>query len=445
MNFNNAPFDSLEQLILPISAINDGEYHHLAIVHDAATLGTKIFLDGGQVGFFAMAARAYQAVQLSDAYFVLGNDITSSAYGLNPTRRFEGDISDVSIWNRALSFDEIQSLISGNITVNSPGLRAWYKLDEPSGIALIDATGRNANGRLGKVNDTLSLPTRTIRLVPQQSLPDQPNVDLNADGIADLVIGATLRSTNVPKAGEISFLYGERVSRALPSVFDVLENWSVAGSGSFVKDLGTGQPTRFDLGGSPFTLATATSERWFQFTTVGDGKADNMIRLNGQVRMDLIDAQGGVLVENQAAISMRTLSAGTYYLRVFSPSGPAALANAYSVPLGNLFDDSALARLEDAIVSDSYKAAADATDLGIDKVQLGGASTFSLDAANQISLTFPMWVGKLFPTRDPPMTRLPFSLAIDRFAPREKRRPLALPARSKTASASMPMECSHLI
>ncbi len=387
-NFNNSPFQIAQEQILPIPPINDGEYHHLVIVRDAASLLTKVFLDGDEVGSFAMPANSYNAVQLSDAYFVLGSDITSSTYATNPARRFEGDLSDLSIWSRALTFSEIQSLYSGNMKSSDPVLRAWYKLDEASGLELIDSTGRNANGRLGKPNDPSSLPTRTVRPDRQRSLPLQPNVDLNADGVSDVVIGASFSSSTGPKSGQIHFLYGERASQKLPAVFDVLENWSVAGSGSFVKDTGTGRPTRFDLGGTPFTFATGSSERWFQFTTVGDGKADNMIQLNGQVRMDLLDSLGGVLVSNQSAISMRTLTAGTYYLRVFAPSAQAALANAPSIPLGNLFDDSANTRLTDAVVTDSYRAIAEAADLGVDSVRLGGTSTFNLDAAGLIPFNF---------------------------------------------------------
>ena len=310
--------------------LNDGEYHHVVIVVNFTTDQVSAYMDGGFLGTISNAGIV--PLNISENYLVLGNDITNANYGVNSANRFDGDISNVSFWNRALSANDVRSIRNGNLSGTEPGLQAWFKLDEPSGNALIDSkqsTSSRPGGSLGNnVQDPASLPSRTNRFSPVSKLPVQPYLDLNSDGLSDLVIVSPFGATSLSNAGRASILYGERSAQTLPlnGVFDVLENWSVSGSGSFVKDSGTGQPVRFDLGGEPFTLANASADRWFQFTTVGDGNADNAIRLNGSVRMDLLDSRGGVILENQSAISMRTLPADTYYLRVYSASTTTSLA-----------------------------------------------------------------------------------------------------------------------
>ncbi len=367
-----------------IPRFNDGEYHHLAITRAAAVSQVRIFLDGVAVATWQAPAAVFLPIDAEAVY--VGNSsltVVPSLFG----ERFKGDLSDLSFFNRALSDAEVRSISQGNLTETMVGLRARYKLDEASGTALVDATGQNPDGQLGISSISNSTPNRGTFFTAEHSQSSQPFLDLNNDQVSDLAIAAAFSNVGANASGRISVVSGARAPRTLPATFDVLENWSITGN-SFVRDTGTGQPTRFDFGGSPFTFAAGSTERWFQFTTVGDGTAANTIRLNGPVRMDLLDAAGGLLQRDQTAISMRVLPAGTYYLRVFLPTSTTGVANSQAIALGNLFDDANTVRIENAIITDTYKAAADATDLGVDKVQLGGASTFSLDAANQIPFNF---------------------------------------------------------
>jgi hypothetical protein len=82
-------------------------------------------------------------------------------------------------------------------------------------------------------------------------------------------------------------------------------------------DRGTGRPEWFDDNGQPYVLAANTTERWFRFATLGDGKAGNWIRLHGQVNADLVDANGGVLAAGQQIFDMQSIPAGVYYLRAY--------------------------------------------------------------------------------------------------------------------------------
>jgi ELWxxDGT repeat protein/VCBS repeat-containing protein len=110
------------------------------------------------------------------------------------------------------------------------------------------------------------------------SLSGRPATDLNGDGIHDLLIGAAGASGVidgiVPDAGRIYVVPGAPALFDLPDVFDFLANLTVTGSGDFLVDEGTGRPAEFTSGFAP-----GESERWFRFTTLGDGRSGNVIAL----------------------------------------------------------------------------------------------------------------------------------------------------------------------
>ncbi len=371
--------------------VADGEFHHLVVVRNRSAGSSfgfwYLYLDGAFIG--SNTTIAANSVAVSQNFLILGNRINSATTTLDSATRFEGEIADFSVWNRVLGSDEIQTIRDGRMIGNESGLRAWYRFNESTGTALIDSTGRNANGRLGRLNDANSQPSRSTWYLTAPSLPTQSEVDLDGDGIDDLIIDAPTGTTSVSRSGRVNVIYGKRAKQALPATYDVLENWSVAGSGSFIKERVAGQTIRFDDGGDPYKFPGNNSdERWFQFATLGDGNSDNFIRLNGAALFDLLDHEGGVMAQGLSAYSMRTLPAGTYYLRVYSPDTAAQLPYAPAIPLGNLFDDSATSRLEIALQSNTFKATAEEADLGVARVELAGSATKTLFAGAPFDFNF---------------------------------------------------------
>jgi len=66
---------------------------------------------------------------------------------------FKGNLANVAIWNRALSSDEINSVMWKSYEAlsgaESNGLQAWYSLDDISGTSVPDSSG---NGNTGTAN-----------------------------------------------------------------------------------------------------------------------------------------------------------------------------------------------------------------------------------------------------------------------------------------------------
>jgi hypothetical protein len=77
--------------------------------------------------------------------------IGSRAYSL--ADYFDGNLANVAIWNRALSSDEINSVMwksyEALTSAESNGLQAWYSLDDISGASVPDSSG---NGNTGTAN-----------------------------------------------------------------------------------------------------------------------------------------------------------------------------------------------------------------------------------------------------------------------------------------------------
>ncbi len=169
--------------------------------------------------------------------------------------------------------------------------------------------------------DGLSGPfdTTTFQLKHDGSFFLSPSIDLNADGIDDLVVNARLATDDTGnQVGRSYVIYGARRRGLVPGNFQVLENISFPGSGAFVADR-SGIPVMFDNGGQPYELPV--SETWFQFSTLGDGKAGNYIRFDGDVTADLLTADGGLILSQQSIFDLRTVKAGTYFMRVSGATG----------------------------------------------------------------------------------------------------------------------------
>ena len=105
------------------TAINSNEWVYVTASYDGSTI--KLYLNGS----LDQSASTTQTVSTTtDA--VIG----SKSYSSSANIPFNGNLANVAIWNRALSSDEINSVMwksyEGLTGTESNGLQAWYSLDD---------------------------------------------------------------------------------------------------------------------------------------------------------------------------------------------------------------------------------------------------------------------------------------------------------------------------
>jgi carbonic anhydrase/acetyltransferase-like protein (isoleucine patch superfamily)/Leucine-rich repeat (LRR) protein len=159
---------------------------------------------------------------------------------------------------------------------------------------------------------TLTLAERDLELEGEGAadglgrLATTPALDLDGDGVADLLVGAVDASGQIggerAEAGRLYLAQGspERFPLPGPDDREVLGTRTVTGSGTYLVDQATGRPERFEE-----TLAAGVAERWFRLSTLGDGWPDHFLRLVGhreETRLAVPShAAGGVLMLDLSA------------------------------------------------------------------------------------------------------------------------------------------------
>ena len=106
-----------------------GEWHHLVVVSDGSSPYCKVYLDNSEV---STSGALGQAVDISTATLIIGDQApTLTAFP------FDGIISEVAVWNSALSSGNVSTLWNSGVqgadanTVDGGNLLNWYKCDNP--------------------------------------------------------------------------------------------------------------------------------------------------------------------------------------------------------------------------------------------------------------------------------------------------------------------------
>ncbi|MCA9125996.1 MAG: DNRLRE domain-containing protein, partial [Planctomycetales bacterium] len=304
----NAPAGFI-RLNFPIDeSIDLNERHHFAVTRES-TGHVEVRMNGISIG---RQNAPIIPIDLGSSTNLLLGATPSSASSFDPDEDvilspIATTLDEFTVWNRSLSQREILGVINGEFEEDANGLVAWYDFGPSDALQLTDRNGQY-HGRIPS-NATIA-PLRNTTI--SRSLSAAAAVDVNADGIDDLVFSS--RQSTADAFSHVAIING---AYSLPTgQFEVLENFSVAGSGSFITDRGTGRPAIFDNGGSGYSLGI-DEQQYFRFTTLGDGKAGNSIRLPAGVLSDLLDQRGGVISVGRRAHDLRASEAGTYYLRVY--------------------------------------------------------------------------------------------------------------------------------
>ncbi|MBU3663894.1 MAG: hypothetical protein FGM41_11970, partial [Bacteroidetes bacterium] len=122
-----------------ITNLNDGKWHHVAMVVSRSTTNAKLFVDGVQEANVIKAC--------------IGNNVSNAAnmfIGVErtPILYFNGNMDEVRVWNTARTVNELRNNMLKEINGASSGLVAYYKFNSASGTTLSDATTNGLNGTL---------------------------------------------------------------------------------------------------------------------------------------------------------------------------------------------------------------------------------------------------------------------------------------------------------
>ena len=123
--------------IVDLSSSWSGAWHHLAVVYNA---------DKTVIGYFD----GFEHLQATS----IGLDWDAGPMGLGNKyyqcgNTFNGIVDEVSIYNQALSAEEIRTLMHTRPDVNEPNLVAYWDFDEGEGQDVNDLSGNGNVGRLG--------------------------------------------------------------------------------------------------------------------------------------------------------------------------------------------------------------------------------------------------------------------------------------------------------
>ena len=147
-----------------VAVVSDGGWHHAAMTVDAA--GGRLYLDGTVIGSGAWASTPSaptntEPLQIGRYY--------------NYPDRFLGALDEITLWNRALTTNEVLSLKNRPLIGNETNLLGYWRLDEGLGTTAGDATGHGYNGSFVStpawVGSTAYLGDGSVHLLAATDLP----------------------------------------------------------------------------------------------------------------------------------------------------------------------------------------------------------------------------------------------------------------------------------
>ena len=115
----------------------ENEWFFATATYDGTT--QKLYINGSQVD---SVATSQTISTTTDAIIGMASYVDSNY--------FNGNLANVAIWNRALSSDEINSVMFKSYdsleASEKNGLQAWYRLDDIDGTNVPDSSGNGNNG-----------------------------------------------------------------------------------------------------------------------------------------------------------------------------------------------------------------------------------------------------------------------------------------------------------
>lgn len=144
LQFASSPDGENEKYIFsPIGAVQLNRWQHVAGVIDTTRNIISVFVDGVEAGYrdFGRNRRFYEST--------LPMKIGGTHEDINHNHRsFVGQIDEVSVWDVALTEEQIHNYMSNRLTGNERGLVGYWKFDKQNKGLISDMTRNKLNGKL---------------------------------------------------------------------------------------------------------------------------------------------------------------------------------------------------------------------------------------------------------------------------------------------------------
>nr|WP_299346276.1 LamG-like jellyroll fold domain-containing protein [Allomuricauda sp.] len=131
--------------VVGTTPLNDGEWHHIAIVvpADGVPLTSVLLYVDGQPEATTSASGS-NPINTSSL-----NDFEIGRSAAQPDRYWIGGLTDIRVWDRARSASEIAADYDSRLNGDEAGLIGYWKLDEGTGTTVNDASVNGNPGTLG--------------------------------------------------------------------------------------------------------------------------------------------------------------------------------------------------------------------------------------------------------------------------------------------------------
>ncbi|MEL7146796.1 MAG: LamG-like jellyroll fold domain-containing protein, partial [Bacteroidota bacterium] len=184
--------------------VNDGEWHHVAVVFDNGQL--SMYIDGELDKSENIGSATFGSGLKRYGFIGSGSETTSFNGWSTPSYHFDGNMDEFRIWSVARSKDEIERDYNRLLSNDQDGLEVYYRFDEGTGSQVFDAakTGEIFNKHdgtfVGGVNFSEEIPDSDLLGV--KGITDEFG-DYTADYIPYVGSGDVFRVT--PSFGQHAF------------------------------------------------------------------------------------------------------------------------------------------------------------------------------------------------------------------------------------------------
>ena len=259
-------------------SINDGNWHYVSIVWDYSGSGSsgtgKVFVDGVE----GTSSSGYAANNLD----VGGHSITIGApnyFSGEAPNYFSGNINDVTIWDRALTQEEIQSSMSFGLSGDEDGLQGYWKFDAGADTIAYDHSGNANHGDI--IGASWDMPgctdpyagnydsTATSDDGSCTGYPDNGEYDLSFDGVDDYVKSNWNQSQSMDNYTVTIWIKSEDLNQPIHSA--AFNNYSSTSNG-FQISVDSSDPNiyRFHSTSHDLNFGTSSTE-WVHLAVTANG------------------------------------------------------------------------------------------------------------------------------------------------------------------------------